>query len=252
MSRTRTGSFPIGFRSWGTGWQQELLGTVAFAKANGFESIDTGPMDPAELKKIVDSGLRIGSVDLLRWPELASPDPAQRKAAAEDNAQVCEAIAPLGARVVLEGWPGRENASIACTPADFRSVLREIPRGCGINFDPSHLIRMGIDPVRFLEEFAPRVCHVHGKDTEIIDENLYEHGHLQEATFAAKHVHGGFSWRYTIPGHGRARWGKMLSQLKSAGYDGMVSIELEDEDFNGSEEGERRGLIAGRSFLEHA
>ncbi len=96
------------------------------------------------------------------------------------------------------------------------------------------------------------VFHVHGKDTEIMDEDLYEHGHLQEATFAPKHAFGGFSWRYTVPGHGRARWGKLLGQLEAAGYDGVVSIELEDEEFNGSEEGERRGLIAGRAFLEHA
>jgi sugar phosphate isomerase/epimerase len=44
----------------------------------------------------------------------------------------------------------------------------------------------------------------------------------------------------------------MLGQLKAAGYDGLVSIELEDDDFNGTEDGEKRGLIAGRSFLENA
>jgi len=291
VARTRTGGFPIGFRSWGKGWQKALSDTVAFAKDHGFESIDTGPLGPEELSKIPGSGLRIGSVDLLKWPELASPDAGQRQAAAQANirliqdavphgvknffavaipldpgaarkenfsrvvdgyGRVCEAAASLGARVVLEGWPGRDNSSIGCTPSDVRAVLKEIPRGSGINFDPSHLIRMGIDPVRFLDEFAPRVFHVHGKDTEIMDEDLYEHGNLQEATFSVKHVHGGFSWRYTIPGHGRARWGRMLSQLKAAGYDGIVSIELEDEDFNGSEEGEKRGLIAARAFLEHA
>lgn len=291
MSRTRTGGFPIGFRSWGKGWQSDVSDTVAFAKANGFQSVDTGPADAAAWKKIVDSGLSIGSVDLVKWPELASPEGKVRSAAVEDNVRhvrsaaafdvknffavaipaetgaarkdnfarvvdgygrLCEAIAPLGARVVLEGWPGREGASIGCTPADCRALLKEIPRGFGINFDPSHLIRMGIDPVRFLEEFAPRVFHVHGKDTEIMDEELYDHGHLQEATFAPRHAYGGFSWRYTIPGHGRGRWGKMLWQLKAAGYDGVISIELEDEDFNGSEEGEKRGLIAGRAFLEHA
>jgi hypothetical protein len=32
----------------------------------------------------------------------------------------------------------------------------------------------------------------------------------------------------------------------------MISIELEDENFNGTEEGEKRGLIAARDFLVHA
>lgn len=291
MAKTRTGAFPIGFRSWGSGWQKSLNDTIAFAKANGFEGIDIAALDASEVKTIPDRGLRIGSVDLMRWPDLMSADAGKRKAASQDNlryirsvvplgarnffavaipedvnakrsenfaravdgyGQLCEAIAPLGARVVFEGWPGPANSSLACTPADYRALLKEIPRGCGINFDPSHLIRMGIDPVRFLDEFAPKVCHVHGKDTEILAEGLYEHGNLQSATFEKPHGFGGHSWRYTIPGHGGARWGRMLGQLKAAGFDGLISIELEDESFNGTEEGEKRGLIAGRAFLEHA
>jgi len=291
VARTRTGGFPIGFRSWSNGWQKSLKDTIGFAKANGFEAIDTSARDVSEMKSIVDSGLRIGSVDLIRWTDLMSADAGKRKAAAQENAgyirsivplgarsfftvaipedvsarrtenfaravdgygQLCEAIAPLGAHVVFEGWPGPANSSLACTPADYRAILKEVPRGCGINFDPSHLIRMGIDPVRFLEEFAPKVFHVHGKDTEILAEGLYEHGTLQDATFEKPRGFGGHAWRYTIPGHGCARWGRMLGQLKAAGFDGLISIELEDEDFNGSEDGEKRGLIAGRAFLEHA
>lgn len=291
MAKTRTGGFPIGFRSLNKGWQQDIAAAVAFAVENGFESIDARGIDPADLKGIVDAGLRIGSVDLIQWADLASRDPDKRRRAAEANAKLarsaaalgvrnffavaipeepqaprsenfarvadgygrlCEAIAPLGARVVLEGWPGRDNSAIGCTPADVRALLKEVPRGLGVNFDPSHLIRMGIDPVRFLGEFSSSIFHVHAKDTEIMDEELYEHGHLQDATFAQQHRFGGFSWRYTIPGHGCARWGRMLSGLKAAGYDGIVSIELEDEEFNGSEEGERQGLIAARSFLQYA
>jgi sugar phosphate isomerase/epimerase len=291
MARTRTGAFGIGFRSWGKGWQAAIDDTISFARAYGFEGLDVAGLGATEVKKIHDTGLRIGSVDLVKWADLASADAGRRRAAVEENLRVvrsvvpigvrnfftvaipedvtasrkenftrvvdgygrlCEAIAPLGARVVFEGWPGPSNASIACTPADYRAILREIPRGAGINFDPSHLIRMGIDPVRFLDEFAPRVGHVHGKDTELLAEDLYEHGNLQAATFEEPHHYGGHSWRYTIPGHGCARWGRMLGQLSAAGYDGLVCIELEDEDFNGTEDGEKRGLIAGKSFLEGA
>jgi len=291
MATTRTGHFPIGFRSLGRGWQQNLADAIAFAHANGFECIDVRSGAAEELAKIRDSGLHVGTVDLVHWPELASADAGERKAAAQENielvrgavsfgvtsffavaipkdtgalrgdnfsrvvdgyGELCEAIAPLGARVVLEGWPGPNNSVIGCTPADYRALLSEVPNGLGINFDPSHLIRMGIDPVRFLEEFASKVFHVHGKDTEILEDELYEHGNLQSATFVTQHGFGGSSWRYTIPGHGRARWGKLLSQLAAAGYKGFVSIELEDEQFNGSETGEKLGFIAGRSFLEYA
>jgi len=69
----------------------------------------------------------------------------------------------------------------------------------GVNYDPSHLIRMGIDPLRFLKEFVGRVYHVHGKDAELFADNLYEYGHEQPPTFAKEMNFGSMAWRYTIP-----------------------------------------------------
>lgn len=34
----------------------------------------------------------------------------------------------------------------------------------GFNFDPSHLLWQGVDPVKFIEEFPERIYHVHMKD----------------------------------------------------------------------------------------
>lgn len=173
------------------------------------------------------------------------------KFAVDGYAQLAHAITSSGGRLAIEGWPGGSPhySSLACTTADYRAFLKEVPNNVGINFDPSHLIRVGIDPVRFLSEFAPRVYHVHGKDTELLEEELYEHGNLQSATFARSHQWGGHHWRYTIPGHGCARWHKLFSILTASGYKGMVSVELEDENFNGSDEGEKRGLISSLEFL---
>ena len=129
-------------------------------------------------------------------------------------------------------------------------MIKEVPStSIGINYDPSHLIRMGIDPIRFLEEFADRVYHVHGKDTEVFAENVYEFGTEQPATFAKGHGFGSLAWRYTIPGHGEMRWLRAFEILKAHGYQGAVSIELEDENFNGSEEGEKMGILSGSQFL---
>lgn len=291
MAKTRTGGFGIGFRSVGGGWQQDTADIVAFAVDNGFESVDIRSFEPADLKRITEAGLRIGTIDLIRPRDLLSKDAGKRRAASDENVEriraavgfgarsffsvavpedagaprnenfsrmvdgfgrLCGEISSIDANVVLEGWPGPGGSALGCTPADYRALLKEIPRGFAINFDPSHLIRMGIDSVRFLEEFVPHVHHVHAKDTEIMDEELYEHGHMQDATFAPKHGFGGWSWRYTIPGHGKARWTKLLSILTGAGYKGMISIELEDERFNGTESGERAGFLASRAFLESA
>ncbi len=292
MAHTRTGRFPIGFRPRGAAWASDLDGVIRFALANGFEGIDATNPDEGDLRRIRDAGLRIGSADLKQpWPDLASPSRELREAAAKMNAdwisqavavgvtnffavmipaehdgarsenfafavdgyaRLARAIEPLGAKVVLEGWPGRapQYSSLACTPAELRTLFKAIDSNAiGINFDPSHLVRMGIDPMRFLDEFASRVFHVHAKDTLFLEEELYELGNLQPATFTKPHVFGGHHWRYTIPGRGVVPWTRLFSRLERAGYRGLVSVELEDEDFHGSESAEQSGLIASRDFL---
>ncbi len=69
-------------------------------------------------------------------------------------------------------------------PRDRCSLGNRQCEASAVNFDPSHLIRMGIDPVRFVEEFAPRIAHVHGKYTEILTDRLYDLGTEQQPTFA--------------------------------------------------------------------
>ncbi len=167
----------------------------------------------------------------------------------ESFAALIPTLERTGSHVAIEGWPG--PGAVCCTPETYRAFFREIGSDrFGVNYDPSHLRRMGIDPLRFLKEFADRVYHVHAKDTAISSEDLYEFGHEQPATFAQAHGWGGTAWRYTLPGHGQTDWTGIFRLLKDTGYSGLVSIELEDENFNGTEAGERRGLIESRDFLE--
>ena len=109
---------------------------------------------------------------------------------------------------------------------------------------------MGIDPLRFLREFMDRVGHVHGKDTELFPERLYDLGHEQPPTFAKPFGFGGNDWRYAIPGHGVMNWGEAFRILAEHGYQGCVCIELEDQDFNGAEDTEKLGLQLGGRYLE--
>lgn len=288
--RTATGGFPIGVRRGWSEWQRDLAGWTAWLAAQGFEVADLGP-DGDEAGPVVRAaGLGIGSVDLRDWKGLTSADPGQRRAAVEANAALIRACAPLGvrnyflvvlpedpareraanfadavaglaelaphleaagARTAIEGWPG--PGALACTPEGVRALIREVPSpAIGLNYDPSHLIRMGIDPIRFVGEFADRVAHVHGKDTELLDEGRYEYGTEQPPTFGRPRGFGGMHWRYTIPGHGVMRWTRAFEILRDAGYAGAVSIELEDDRFNGTEAGEKAGLVAGGAFLASA
>jgi sugar phosphate isomerase/epimerase len=288
MLSTRTGGFAIGFRRmWGE-WQKDLDGLLKWAAANGLGVIDVGSDAPTIGKRIADAGLRIGTADLLDWKGLISPDKAKRAETIAKNAEYIKTATAAGARhffvamlpekpelerkvnfgymieglaelapvlekhggtTAIEGWPG--PGALCCTPETLRAMFREVPsRAIGLNYDPSHLIRMGIDPIRFVEEFGDRVCHMHGKDVEILTENLYEFGHEQPGTFTEPFFCGGWAWRYTIPGHGQMRWTKALGILKEKGYTGAICVELEDANFNGSTAKEQQGILAGARFLE--
>jgi sugar phosphate isomerase/epimerase len=283
MLVTRTGSFPIGFRRGWSDWQKDLPSTLEWAKANDLGVIDLG-RDLADLKTTTAAGLKAGSIDLLEWQPMFSADAGKRQAAVEKNkafvaeagaqryfavvlpedaslpraqnfgyavesfAALAPALEAAGGRIVLEGWPG--PGALCCTPETYRALIKEVgSKAIGINYDPSHLIRMGIDPIRFLKEFAPHVGHVHGKDTEKKEDDVYEYGTEQPATFKTSPAFGASAWRYTIPGAGLTPWTTVFAILVDNGYQGAVCIELEDANYNGSEAGEKAGILAGAQYL---
>ncbi|MEX0886133.1 MAG: sugar phosphate isomerase/epimerase [Phycisphaeraceae bacterium] len=288
MSRTRTGHFPIGFRQAFEPWQHDVPGIAAWARDNDFEVIDLTGQFADQRQTVQHAGLAIGTLDLPTWQPMMSadegkrrdtvakqaafvkehaaagvkhyfavflPEDPQRKRAenfevlVKSLAELAPALEQAGADIVIEGYPG--PGALGCTPESLRAILREVDSpAMAINFDPSHLIRMGIDPMRFLREFAPRVRHVHAKDTAVDGEAVYEFGREQPATLGKRVRFGGTFWRYTLPGHGQFAWSEGFEVLEQAGYQGYVTIELEDCNFNGSEEGERAGLLASRDYLK--
>ncbi len=285
--KTRTGQFPIGFRQLWMDWHKDIGSLIVWAKANDLEVIDLGRDGDQTGQAVLDAGLRIGSIDLKVWQGMISADKAKREEAVAENTEYIRSCKKYGAsnffiamlpedpslprrenfaymvesynalspvfeesasRLVIEGWPG--PGVLVSTPETYRAFFREVPStAMGVNYDPSHLLRMGIDPHRFLAEFKSRVFHVHGKDCEINHDRLYEYGSEVPATFKDAIPFGNQHWRYTIPGHGISRWISIFEVLKESGYSGAVSIELEDAYFNGSEDGEKLGILQGALFL---
>jgi len=177
------------------------------------------------------------------------------KLAVEGYGELGRAAEKFGATIVIEGWPGGGNLpNLCCNPETYRALFKDTgskPKGgLGVNFDPSHLIRMGIDHVRFIDEFAPYVGHVHGKDTEVFGDVAYETGLYQPSIFNKGHGFGEHVWRYTIPGHGITRWTRVMQALAKANFDGAVCVELEDENYNGSEQGEKSALEISLAYLK--
>jgi sugar phosphate isomerase/epimerase len=161
---------------------------------------------------------------------------------------VVEAGEKFGVRIALEPWPGR-GSNLAYAPETFRRVFAAFDSPTlGLCYDPSHFIWMGIDHMRVLREFAPRIYHVHAKDTEIIADGLYDYG-IFNRQFGEEGERGSGWWRYRLPGYGVVNWPQVLSALSERGYDGAVSIEHEDPIYEGSEEKAKRGLILAQRFL---
>lgn len=153
--------------------------------------------------------------------------------------------------IALEGWPGPAPyyPTLGCTPEMLRAMFNVIPsRHFGINYDPSHLVRLGIDHLRVLSEFGDRINYCHGKDTEILHDEQYECGNIT-ATFGANYDFSEGPWRYTIPGQGDVDWAKVAVRLEKVGYQGPISIELEDHRYWGSLEKEQQGIIKAKEHL---
>jgi sugar phosphate isomerase/epimerase len=121
----------------------------------------------------------------------------------------------------IENWPGPRNDFIATTPDGWRQLFGLLPANrFGLEFDPSHLIRLGIDPYAALEGVKGRIKILHAKDTSINAERLQAVGY-----------NGAGWWRYRLPGSGMLDWNQFLLQARSLGYDGAIVIEHEDSDF---------------------
>ena len=235
------------------------LGSGDLAESGNLLDKDAGKRLEA-IEKVVAYVKEAGAAGTKAFFLVIIPDPSEKRS--ESYARAVESYTPIaiaadevGASLAIEGWPGGSPhlPAFCCTPETCRSFIKDVGgKGIGLNYDPSHLIRLGVDHIRFLSEFVPYVRHVHGKDTELFPEAAYEYGLYQPAVFAKGHGFGELAWRYTIPGHGCGRWTEIFHILQANGYEGIVSIELEDENFNGSEEGEKAGLLHSLHFLHSA
>ncbi|MBX5200359.1 sugar phosphate isomerase/epimerase [Rhizobium sp. NZLR1] len=152
----------------------------------------------------------------------------------------------VGLNFAIENWPGPKDSFIGTTPRGWQELFRRIPDPrFGLEFDPSHLIRIGVDPYQAMEAVKDRIAILHAKDTAI-DKDVLE----------AVGYHGKGWWQYKLPGLGLIDWPRFLRQARGAGFDGTLSIEHEDaaygwpgKDLSARKEGERLGLDYLRNVL---
>jgi len=158
--------------------------------------------------------------------------------AADKNVRVCIENCPMPGWQ-FEGLVG----NVAHSPDIWDQLFEVLPQeNFGLNLDPSHLQWLGIDPIRAAKEYANKAFYAHAKDTYISKEQLYHRG-IMDLT------NGGFR-HSKIPGHGEIDFGAFIKALYDGGYDGPLSIELEDRDWMGNAQKVQEGFILSQSHLK--
>lgn len=143
-------------------------------------------------------------------------------------AHVRELFAPIfdkfrknGIRFALEVHP----TEIAFDIWSAERLLREFEYDdvLGFNFDPSHLLWQGVNPVKFLNRFRDRIYHVHMKDVRVTLDG--------ESGILGSHLEFGDDrrgWDFRSLGHGQVDFDGIVRALNKAGYQGPLSVEWED------------------------
>jgi sugar phosphate isomerase/epimerase len=130
----------------------------------------------------------------------------------------------LGIRKLCLELHGHQNVYNARTLLRLRDTVGET---VGANFDPSHLMWMGADPIAAARALRGTIYHVHAKDTRV-DPVIAGVNGVIETTPGDRF--GDRAWNYITLGygHGEQWWHEFVSVLAAGGYDDVFSIEHED------------------------
>lgn len=143
---------------------------------------------------------------------------------------------------------GHQAVYSVSTLLRLRAAVGEI---VGANFDPSHLMWMGADPLAAIAALGPAIHHVHAKDTAIHPANAPRDGVME--TIPNDRI-GERAWNYVTLGYGRdeAWWNRFCMTLAMAGYDDVLSIEHEDVLMSPEEGVEKSVRLLRRAMVNQA
>ncbi|GAB2963179.1 sugar phosphate isomerase/epimerase [Amycolatopsis acidiphila] len=147
---------------------------------------------------------------------------------------------------VMEGWhPDGYPGNLAYSPELWEWMFS---LGLYLNYDPSHLMWMGIDPVTALRPYVEKIPHAQAKDIQLFPERRHRYGWPGKAIGRTDPFDVGW-WRYRVPGLGEVDWRAVVDTLYEGGFDGVLSVEHEDPVWGGTEDKVRTGLEVAHRTL---
>lgn len=181
-----------------------------------------------------DIGVPVVATFAGRNPELSVED--NLPAFKETFSRICEQAERRNVKIALENCPmmnrfSMKGENIAFSPEIWRVLFQLVPSAnLGLELDPSHCVWQGIDYVKAVKEFGPKIFHVHAKDMEIRRDLLADSGIYGVALTRFAGLGHGW-WRARTPGWGEVDWAKLITALIEVGYKGNLDIEHEDDVF---------------------
>lgn len=129
-------------------------------------------------------------------------------------------------RIAIEEFPG----ALVHNVRTFNKLCQVVGKDSdvlGLNMDPSHLMIQGADPIAALRALKGKIFYIHGKDARIEKEPASVDGLLENLPVDCSAER---TWNYVAVGCGKDLqwWKEFFSVARMMGYDGYVSLEMED------------------------
>lgn len=120
------------------------------------------------------------------------------------------------------------GSQLVYNPETLFKLRNHVGEIVGMNLDPSHLFWMGGDPILAARVLDNAIYHVHAKDVRF-ERGIYEKNGLLD-TKSVK-CYPNRSWNFVTlgSGHGIKWWKEFFSVISMTGYNGPISLELEDQ-----------------------
>jgi sugar phosphate isomerase/epimerase len=229
------------------------LSALAYYDNNITGDLDERAAINAHVLKMIEAGAKLGvpavGTFVGRDPALSV---AQNLTVAEEVFKpLVDRAGELGVKLmiencVMEGWhPDGYPGNLAYSPELWEWMFSI---GLYLNFDPSHLMWIGIDPVEVVGKYVDRIPHWQAKDVELFPGKRNRWGVYGPAQSRENPWDMGW-WRYRVPGLGQVDWRRLVDRLYEHGYDGVVSVEHEDPVWGGTQDKVLTGLEVAERTL---
>ncbi|MGM9649094.1 MAG: sugar phosphate isomerase/epimerase family protein [Butyricicoccaceae bacterium] len=172
-------------------------------------------------------------VSTISWPEydgfnyMAEGVKYQWEVAAEWWKETCRIAKENGVeRIAIEEFPGALVHNVR-TFNKLCEVVGEDSDVLGLNLDPSHLMIQGAEPIAAARALGDKIYYMHGKDARIERYKADVDGLLENLPVECS---ADRTWNYVAVGCGKDLqwWKEFFSVAHMMGYDGYVSLEMED------------------------